>query len=188
MKIRNRVVGNWLVLGIIVLLAQCKSADDPLPTDENEQITKVNLVFKEDGTSNEETFTWSDPDGEGGNPATIEEIVLKPNTTYTLELEVLDETKNPVDDITEEILEEADEHLFVFTANPVSLLTYEYMDEDSNDLPIGLVGKVKTTAAATGNFRVQLRHQAPVNGTRVKDGTAGPGSDDVNILFSVKVQ
>lgn len=187
MKIRNRV-GNWLLLGIIVLLAQCKSADDPLPTDENEQITKVNLVFKEDGTSNEETFTWSDPDGEGGNPPTIEEIVLKPNTTYTLEMELLDETKNPVSDITEEVWEEAEEHLFVFTPNPASLLTYEYMDADDNGFPVGLVGKVKTTAAGTGTFRVQLRHQPPVNGTPVKNGTASPGSDDVNVNFTVKVQ
>lgn len=188
MKINNRVLGNWLVLGVIVLLAQCKSADDPLPSDENEQITKVNLLFKEDGTSNETTFTWSDPDGEGGNPAIIQEIILKPNTVYTLELEVLDETKNPVDDITQEIMEEADEHLFVFTSTPASLLSYAYMDEDDNGFSIGLVGKVTTTAAGTGNFRVQLRHQAPVNGVAVKDGTAGPGSDDVNISFVAKVQ
>jgi hypothetical protein len=188
MKIKSRVVGNWLVVGIMVLLMQCKSADNPLPSDENEQITRVNLVFTEEGTANEEVFSWSDPDGDGGNPATIDEITLKPNTTYTLWIEVLDETKNPVGDITEEVWEEADEHLFVFTPNPATLLTYEYSDEDDNGFPVGLVGKVKTLDASAGKLQVELRHQPPVNGTPVKNGSPNRGSADIDVTFGVKVQ
>ena len=185
---KNRIWISALLLSSLVALTQCKNADKVTPDDENELITTVQLEFSPAGGGSPRTFTFSDPDGDGGNPATrFDTISLAANTSYTLRIKVLDESKTPTEDITEEIEEKADEHLFVITPQPVLLLTYTYGDTDSRNLPLGLTGTAKTGAAGTGNLRVQLRHQPPINGNIVKDGTSGPGSDDINLSFNLKV-
>lgn len=179
-----------MLLGITVLLTQCNKAKDVEPDDENELITTVQLNFTEiGGASAPQTFTYRDIDGDGGNaPSAFGKITLKPNTTYTLTVGLKDESKTPAEDIGEEVKKEADEHLFIFTPSPASLLAYTYGDTDSRNFPIGLTGTVKTGAVGTGKLKVQLRHQPPVSGNLVKDGTPGPGSDDVNLDFDVEVK
>jgi len=172
-----------------LLLTGCDNADDVVEPDENELITTVELKFTEQGTTTAQTFAYQDRDGDGGQaPTRFDNITLKPNTTYTLTVAFKDESKNPAKDITEEVEEEADEHLVVFTANPANLLTYTYGDRDKRNQPIGLTGTARSGAAGTGKLRVQLRHQPPVNGTPVKNGTAAPGSDDVNLEFNLTVR
>ncbi|MGV3561072.1 hypothetical protein [Larkinella arboricola] len=177
----------WMIMlgASMTLLAGCNDkADEPQPADENELITTVNLTFTEQGTTTSQTFLWQDKDGDGGQaPTRFDKITLKPNTTYDLTVELLDESKTPTENISDEVAEESDEHLFVFTTNPATLATYTYADKDANNLPIGLKGTLKTNAAAAGKLRVQLRHQA---GT--KDGTAGPGTSDVDLTFDLTVQ
>lgn len=183
---------KWVVvmlLGMSVLFVQCDKAKDVEPDDENELITTVQLNFMESGSTAAQTFTFRDIDGDGGNPPSVfEKITLKPNTTYTLTVDLKDESKTPAEDITKEVKEEADEHLFVFTPSPASLLTYTYGDQDSRNFPIGLTGTAKTGAAGTGKLKVVLRHQPPMNGNAVKNGTPGPGSDDVNLDFDLEVK
>ncbi|GAB2779576.1 hypothetical protein GCM10027275_23900 [Rhabdobacter roseus] len=188
MKMNQKL--SWvLMLGATVLFSQCKNADNPEPEDPNELITTVRLHFTQQGTTTPVSFAWRDPDGEGGNPPTqFDAITLKANTTYTLEIELLDESKTPIEEITQEIEEKKEEHLFVFTTSPTGLLTYTYGDQDARGLPVGLTGTTRTGNAGTGTFKVQLRHQAPVGGVAVKDGTPGPGSDDVNLTFNLTVQ
>jgi len=184
MKMNRNLI--WMLLfGIAALFTQCKdSGDEVEPDDENELITSVTLKFAEQGTTNVSTFSYKDVDGEGGNaPTKFDAITLKPNATYTVTIELLDESKSPVDDITKEVAEESDEHLFVYTATPASLLTYTYGDKDANNFPIGLTGKAVTGAVGTGKLKVQLRHQSGA-----KNGTASPGSDDVNLDFDLKIQ
>ncbi len=185
----KKIAGVILLVGMAGVLFQCNKASDVEPDEENELITTVQLRFTETGTSNTQTFTYRDTDGDGGNPpSTFDDIVLKPNAAYNLDVELLDESKTPAEDITEEVREEGDEHLLVFTPTPPALLTYSYVDRDSRNLPIGINGTVRTGAAGTGKLKVQLRHQPPVNGTIVKDGTPGPGSDDVNLDFDLIIR
>ncbi len=177
------------LLGASAMLVQCNKANDVEPVDENELITTIRLSFMEAGVPTAQTFTYRDVDGDGGNPpATFEKIVLKANTTYTLNVGVLDESKTPSVDITKEILEDAAEHLFVFAPNPSTLLTYAYGDKDERNLPIGLKGTVSTGKAGMGKLKVQLRHQPPMGGNAVKDGTPSPGSDDVNLDFDLEIK
>jgi len=77
---------------------------------------------------------------------------------YTLKIKLLDESKSPAEDISEEVSEEAVEHLFVYTATPASLLKYTYGHQDANGFPVGLTGLVRTGPAGTGNLKVQLSH------------------------------
>ncbi len=185
----NRKWMPALLLGMAVLFTQCDKAEKVEPDDENELITTVQLNFTESGSTSTQTFTFRDVDGDGGNPPSVfEKITLKPNTTYTMTVDLKDDSKTPAEDIGKEVKEEADEHLFVFTPSPASLLNYTYGDQDANKLPIGLTGTAKTSAAGTGKLKVQLRHQTPVNGKATKDGTVGPGSDDVNLDFDLEVK
>jgi hypothetical protein len=179
-----------LMTGAMPFLSQCKRADNVEPTDENELITTVQLTFTEaGGMAPPLTYLYRDVDGDGGNPPSrFDKIALKPATSYLVQISVLDESKTPAEDITKEIASQADEHLFIITANPVSLLTYQYGDKDSRNLPIGLKGTAITGASGTGKLRVQLRHQPPVGGKIVKDGTPGPGSDDISLDFDLQVQ
>jgi len=174
-----------LLLSATLFTVSCKD-EEVAVEEENELITTVKLNFTSGGIT--QSFKYSDPDGDGGKAPTIDAISLKPNTTYTLTIEVLDESKMPVGNITDEIKKESDEHLFVYTPTPNSLLTYVYGDKDSNNFGIGITGSAKTNAAGTGKLKVQLRHQPPINGKASKDGTPTPGSDDINIDFNVTVQ
>ena len=153
---------------------------------ENELITTVRLNFR--SGSEMKSFSYQDLDGEGGKAPSIDKISLSPNTTYDLTVEFLDESKNPVNNITEEIRMEGDEHLVLLTPSDISLGTYNYTDKDLNLLPLGLSGKFSTSNTAVGKLKVQLRHQPPINGKNTKDGTATPGSDDINVDFTLEIK
>lgn len=174
------------ILAIIPLFIASCSKTSVDAADENELITTIKLNFTANGTT--QTFSYSDPDGDGGKAPTIDNISLKANTTYTMTIQLLDESKSPVSNITDEVSAQRDEHLFIYTPSPSTLLTYTYTDKDSKNFNVGLTGSVKTGATATGKLKVQLRHQPSVGGKPSKDGTAAPGSDDVNIDFNVAIQ
>lgn len=178
-----------------LLFAACKKEKNETPTEnENEEITTVKLTFTNKAVPAEKVIaTWKDLDGSGGTAPVIDKINLKANTTYTLATEVLDETKNPPDNVTGEIEEEADEHrlfhLFFVNANaPVTdsvntAATVIPLDKDANNLPIGLEVSVATKAAFTGFLRMVVRHQP---GT--KNGTYGPGSTDASAEFPIEIK
>lgn len=183
----NWSLGVLLISCLNLFLSGCDKASDPEPADENELITTVSLKLTEPGGASQ-TFIYRDPDGDGGQaPTRFDNISLKANTTYTLTIELLDESKTPSQNLTTEIQEKKDEHLLVYTASPATLLTYTYGDKDSRSFPVGLTGTALTGAAGTGKLNVRLRHQPPVNGVAVKNGTVSPGSDDVNLNFNLTV-
>ena len=190
MLARNTHQFGWAVgFGLLILLNGCKKGTDPLPADENELITTVTLRFTQAGTTTVQTATYQDKDGDGGAPPTkFESITLTANTSYSLTTDLLDESKTPTQSISDEVGKKRDEHLLLYAATPAGLLTYTYGDKDSRNLPVGLTGTVRTGAAGAGKLNVRLRHQPPINGTIVKDGTATPGSDDVNLNFGLTVK
>ena len=181
---------GWVMaLGSLLLLNGCKKVTDPQPADENELITTVILRFTQQGANNIQTVTYQDRDGDGGAvPTRFDAITLTANTSYSLTVELLDESKTPTSNITDEVRKEKDEHLFVYTPSPAALLAYTYGDKDSRNFNVGLVGTVRTGAAGAGKLKVQLRHQPPINGMAVKNGTPTPGSDDVNLDFTLTVR
>ncbi len=173
-------------MAITVAVTSCKKDKKELPKiDENELFTTIKLKFTDQAnTSDVKTFIWRDVDGDGvGNPAVIDNIILKPNTNYNMEVsEILNESATPVQNITDEVKEESDEHLLVYKPS-LNLLTVDITDKDKNNLQIGLSSIVKTNTAKNGTLQVILRHQPGV-----KNGTEAPGSTDFDISFNVKVQ
>lgn len=174
---------------IAILFTACKK-DEVEPMDDNELITRVELKFTDVTAKSTLTFTFQDKDGDPKTaPEKFDKIVLNKGVTYSVSIGVYDDTKSPVMDITQEIEEESDVHLFVFKTTPASLLTTTILDKDKNGLPIGLSSSVLTqSTAGTGKLNVLLKHQPEINGVKVKTGQEAGGSTDIDLLFDVEVK
>lgn len=210
---KNRLI-YYLSIFLLITAFACKkdkktpdtTTPPPPPANEEELITTVKLMFTDSATSLVSTFTFEDADGDGGNPGVFSGtnqsdsvVMLSANKTYSLEILFLDVTKNPVDTISNEVLEEGAEHLVFFnmtnlTGNPYKItlpgpglqITYLDLDDGTPQRGIGLSTLVRTGAnSGTMNhpFTVSLKHQ-PDN---VKDGTYAPGESDVEIPFKINV-
>lgn len=166
----------------------CKK-DEVVPTDDNELITTVDLTFT-DSNKKVSTFSFQDKDGDAKTPPEkFDKIVLDKNMSYSLEINVYDETKNPKSNITEQIKLESDVHLFVFKIDPASLFSLKAMDKDKNGLPIGLMSSGSTqNAAGTGKLNLILKHQPPINGKAVKTGNEAGGSSDIDLIFDLSIK
>ncbi len=173
-------------MALSIAVSSCKKDKKELPkVDENELITTIKLKFTNDKDANDvQFFTWKDIDGKGGKDPVIDDIKLIANTTYKMEVnKVLNETSTPVEDITEEIVEENYEHLLVYKPSPTNLLSVLITDEDKNKFPVGLMANIGTGNARNGTLQIILRHQPGV-----KDGTEAPGNTDFDITYKVTIQ
>lgn len=188
----------------LLLLAAC--GEDPDAGDPGEVITTVMLeVTPPGGTTT--TFTFDDPDGDGGSPPTADMVTLTAGTTYMLAVRFQNRLETPPEEITDEVRDEGAQHQVFFTGtavngpatnNPSAPLTHTYGDQDANQLPIGLSNTI-AAAAGAGDLTVTLRHLPPVNDTAVKTAnlagqvkTSGissiPGESDAAVTFAVTVQ
>ena len=180
-----------LALGALSLVVvSCKKDEvkpaEPTPPNENELITTLELKFSGKGViGNDTTFvvTFNDPDGDGGNaPTQFETIHLLKNSTYKVEVTLLDKSKTPAETISNEVLAEANDHLFFYSSNPTGLVDVLITDKDSNGKNLGLKSTWTTTNAGSGKVKVKLMHQPGV-----KDGTSATGDTDIEVDFQVNV-
>jgi hypothetical protein len=192
------------------LLAVTACGDDGGGSSDGENpeevITTVGLKIRPMGGSNEQRFEVNDPDGDGGDPPTIQPITLTPGA-YTVLPYFENRLETPAEDITIEISDESDEHQILFTGTavngpasdePAAPLAHTYDDEDVNGLPIGLENTFVATAG-TGQLTVTLRHLPPINDVASKDASvaddvkaggisAAPGATDASVTYPVTVE
>ncbi len=172
-----------LAVSVGVILASCKNDDDATPEviNEEETITTVNLKVTESGETTSQTYTWKDK--------TADKITLKANTEYEVEIEFLDES-NPSDvkDITEEVVEEKDEH-FVFydvtTINAVTVASSSKDIKDGNSIGINIFTTWTTSDATTGTLKAFLIHE-PTKKTGTSRDDFG-GEADIEVDFEVEI-
>lgn len=148
---------------------------------EQEVITRVAVHLTGIGSAFDMEFEAEDSDGDGVFNS-IDEIVIPPNSTFNCHLHVYDDTKSPVEDVTEEIEEENTEHLFVFRSNTTGL-TIADLNKDDDGAPFGLESTWSTAAASTGSVQILLRHEP------TDKNAADPGGEtDFDVTFPVKIQ
>jgi hypothetical protein len=178
-----------VALLFILTLFSCKKEPEVMPTDDNELITSVELVFT-DPANVSRSFKFRDLDGDSRTkPESFDTLKLVRNTDYTVKIYVADESKGTLKDITGDIEEEGDVHLFVYKPNPASLLAIQITDADKKALPVGLKFKAKTQyVPGSGILQVMLKHQPPLNGIIVKTGDEGAGSTDLDLSFPVVIK
>ena len=181
-----------LALGALSLVVVSCKKDDLKPSDDHdhndsELITTLELKFSGKGVLGKDTtfvVTFNDPDGDGGNAVTqFDTIHLIKNSSYNVELTLLDKSKTPVDTISNEVLEEANDHLFFYSSNPTSLVDVLITDKDSNGKNLGLKSTWTTTNVGTCKVKVKLMHQPGK-----KDGTSATGDTDIEVDFQVYVK
>lgn len=168
----------------LLIIASCtrKKVYPPNPNEE-ELITTLMITFTDSaGVHPTVAAIYRDLDGDGGNPpSTWDTIKLMKNTTYMAEIILLNESKNPVDTISNEVIAEGTDHIFCFETGPD--ITITRTDKDANNMELGIQSKwITANMNSTGNVAVILRHQP---GT--KNGTCIPGSTDVDIPFVYKI-
>ncbi|WP_405605175.1 type 1 periplasmic binding fold superfamily protein [Polaribacter sp. Asnod1-A03] len=179
-----------LVLASIIILAASCSDDDPVVVNEEELITTVTvtLTSEEDGT--EIVLNSVDLDGDGPDaPVVTVSGNLTANTIYTGVTEVFNETEDPAEDITEEVLEEGVDHQFFYTfANGLALTTYT--DDDVNGDPIGITFALTTSNAGSESLTVSLIHEPNKSGSGVVDGsiTNAAGETDAEVTFPITIE
>ena len=202
MKTTRKLTLLLLSGALLTLHSACGDVDEPnTQQDEQEIITTLKVTFTPMGGGAAVIAQLKDADGEGGAAPVITNPTLAAATTYTVTLEVLNETVPSTDeefDITKEIKEEAQEHQFYFTGDALGgLLTHAYADKESDytentgsDLPVGLKSTITTSAAGAGKLIITLKHQPPVNDKEVKtdSSTINDGGTDIEATFEVTVQ
>ena len=163
---------------------------------DHEVMTTVVATFSSD--AGDTVYRWSDVE-QDGEPE-IDDIILTNGSTYTLSLQFLNELEEPAENVTPEIVDEADEHLVFFTGDAFdTLIQYTYGDEDANGLELGVEGTIDALEAGTGDMTITLRHMPPENGTAVKvdglieqvdsEGFGGVGgANDISVTFPVTVE
>ena len=129
----------------------------------------------------------------------IDNINLSANTEYQLSITLANTLGMDAEDITEEIMEEDDEHMFffAFTADIFSDPSGNgnvdsrndpivYNDMDENGLPVGLLTNWSTSGVSSGGeFNIILKHQ-PGQKTATSDSTVG--GTDVDIRLPINIQ
>ncbi len=168
---------------VIVLLYAC-NPDDPKPVNEEEVITTLEVTLEPAAGGTPVVLRFYDADGEHGSisPEITVTGVLQKSSKYSAVIELKNETEEPAVSISDEVLEEAEAHLFCFDID--GNITIAYADEDANGLPIGISTSWETAAAETVRVTVVLRHQP---GTKTGDCPGG-GDTDVQVSFDVRVE
>jgi hypothetical protein len=171
------------------------------PTNESELITTMKVILHDTTIHTNTTYVFSDLDGAGGNPATFGNsgadsvINITANHVYEATILLLDESKSPVDTISNEVEEEGADHMFFFnsiapTGTPYttylagSMTNIKYLDLDANNRGIGLSTLWTAPSMMMGKspLTIELKHQPSV-----KDGSYAPGETDIQVGFKLKV-
>lgn len=186
------------------MFTACESDDDNTEPDDHdhsddpEVITDLVLNFENPDTQESFTVSFSDPDGPGGNPPVVDEIDLIETASYLVNVTVADASNpNDVEDITEEILEEDEEHQFFYVlggdASNVLDVTYDPTDVDDDGNPIGLKTIWTTSGVTSGSetVTVVLRHEPNKNAPGADEGILSEevgGETDIEVTFNLNIQ
>ena len=174
-------------LASIVLFNSCKKQDKeetPLP-EENELITTISLQVVDTLSLDTFVFSWRQPGG-AGTAISVDTIKLAANKGYRVSIDLLDESKNPVASITEEIEGDANSHRFVYSTNvagtSIKILDY---DKQVPAMELGLKFLLGAGAAGAGNFNVLLKHYTDLD---PKTNGVNAGSTDIEVAFPMLIK
>lgn len=171
-----------------LLFIACSNDDDatPLPVNEEEVITTLRVTLTPINGGTEIILETRDLDGDGPNaPLVTVSGNLSANNNYRGKILLLNETVNPPENITEEVIEEAEEHQFFFTIAGGLDVSTTYIDFDSNLNALGTEFTLDTRGPSSGTITFTLRHEPTKPNTGLAD--AG-GETDVAATFNVIVE
>jgi len=182
-----------LLLSAILFLASCEK-DDPKPVNEEELITRVDLKVTNQADNATETISFEvDHDHSHAISTASEEddhgdhkvVELESDSTYKFEITFWNEEEN----VTAEIIEEADEHQVFYELADGSGITITAASDDTKDSsnnPVHLKTLWETTTAGEVDVEVYLIHE-PTLKTGTERADFG-GRTDMEIEFEAHVE
>ena len=170
-----------------ILFVSCSKDDDPVAVNEEEVITTLTVTLVPSDASANIILKTQDLDGDGPNApvVTVTGGDLKASLTYAGSMKFENETETPAENITLEIIEEADEHQVFYTVGSGLNVTVASSKNDSKGLPLGTEFNLTTGAASTGKLTFTLRHEPKKPNTGLAD--AG-GSTDIEATFDLVIK
>lgn len=186
MKTKIKTLPLLLVIGV-ALFSSCKKEKEE--ENDEEVITTLIVKFTPVGGGAPLQFSFDDADGPGGNPAIKQTIALAANRTYNVSLELSNKTTNPVTNITDEIIAEADAHRFYYQPAAGSNITVSNLNNDGNGVPLGVTSTWTTTSAANGTIKITLRHYAntPPNKATADPVDSPKSATDIEVDFVTSI-
>ena len=189
------------LLSSVLLFISCDKDDTPDAENEIEVFTKAVIVVTNLSDDSSETYNFeveehdhehsvvvqAQEDEEGHGDHT--EIELESDSEYKFEITFLnDSDPNNVIDMTEEVIEERDEHIVFYEliGDGISYDTTSGDTLDSEENALNLVTKWTTTAATVVDVEAYLIHQ-PTSKTGTTRDDFG-GATDVEIEFEAHVE
>ena len=170
-----------LSLVATLLFSACSDDDDaPVVINEEEEITTLNVYLTPDGGTESLVFSFTDLDG-ASEPSVINEG-LQANTTYTGRMEFLNENEEPVEDITEEVNEEDEEHQVFFVPATGLDAIIDELNTDGNGDPLGTTFRLVAGDASSGNLTFILIHEGD------KSTPDPDGETDIEVTFDVTIE
>jgi len=176
-----------LPLVAVFFMTSCTDDDPVTIINEEELITTVELeLTNSTDATNVVLFKSVDIDGEGpDDPVITITGTVNTNSAYLGEVRFLNESIAPSEDITEEVIEESNEHE-VFYITSVNELTITKTDVDNNGNPLGVVTSFQTGAVGTGTLTVVLRHEPTKPNDNTLSGAGGETDAEVTFTFEVE--
>ncbi|MEO1712749.1 MAG: hypothetical protein AAFU60_05380 [Bacteroidota bacterium] len=179
-----------ILCSFFFLLVACNRDKDLfIHTDPEEPISSLVYTLTPDQGGPAVVLSWIDRDGAFGDDPVITGGTLIANQNYSGSLELSLGTGDFPDDLTEEILEEANEHQFFFSSS-LNDVQITYRDQDSNGNPIGIQNALSTKAAGNGTITITLLHLPDKFAEGVSDGhimNAG-GDIDLEIVLPITIE
>jgi hypothetical protein len=174
-----------LSIALSVSAISCKKASMANNESEHQAINRIEMLFKQGGTT-VSTIVAEDPDGDGGNPPSrIDNINLDINKTYDVEVKFFNISNGVTKDITPSILQQARQHEVYFILSGLSL-SIEKKDKDDNGFPLGLISQWKTgNVAGQGTVLLKLMHKPLIKGP---NDDPNKGHSDIAISFTLNVK
>lgn len=166
---------------IIALLFLSCEKETPEIIEEQELITTVELQFQTTDEPNQ-VIRWQ------VNQSTPEAVTLKLNTDYEVSIAFYDESDpGEVEDITEEVSEEADEHqvFYEFSSVDISFTSGDNDTLDSNGNPIFLHTVWNANTTGTGIFKAYLIHEPTSRNGDVRSDFGGETDVAIEIPITV---
>lgn len=185
---------NIVIAASIIFLSACdkdkNKVENPQPV-EQELITTIRLHITGEN-SFDKTFSYKVENGFGttsqGN-ISVDTLVLPAGKNYSVDVKVLNEKTTPAEDITTEVIEEKNEHLFLFQSQPATgagAITFSDGSKDENGLPFNQSVVFHSATAGSGKLVVTLKHQ-PTDKNAPLPENAG-GETDAEATFPVRLQ
>ena len=200
--LKNIFIKPSIALFLFILVFSCSKDEDPEPANEEEVISLVTLEVTKVGSSETITYNFEveghahdddddddDDDHDGHGEHT--EIELEPNSSYNVSMLIYNDTDpNNIENVTLEVIEEADEHQVYYAITDelsgFSIASASNDNRDSDGNPLFLKTTWTTTGETSGDVVGYLIHEPTLKTGSTRNDFGG--ATDFEIEFEVHVE